>query len=1036
MNRFNLTEWALKHKQFIYFFIVLFFISGIFSYIDLGRAEDPDFVIKEMVVAVPWPGATARQVEEQVTDKVEKKLQNLSGLDHLKSYSTPGLTVIYVNLKDTVPKKEIRNKWLEVRNMVNDIRNTFPAGVQAPIFHDHFDEVYGIMYALTGHSYSYETMREKAEKIRRIMLGVPSVKKVKLVGVQTEKIYIEIKNSKLAQLGISPQLIIATIKAQNAMVPSGMLQTSSDNVYLRVTGMFQDLEDIRNLPIAANGREFRLGDIAKVNRGYSDPSDPQFYYNGKPAIGIAVAMNSGGNILTLGKNMEATVKQIQQELPAGLELHQTVNQPKVVEAAINEFVQALVEAIGIVLIVSFISLGFRSGMIVALCIPLVIAAVFTVMKITGIDLQRTSLGALIIALGLLVDDAIITIETMITKLEEGWDRLSAAKFAYTSTAYPRLAGELVTIAGFIPVAFSNGNASEYCVTLFYVITMALLLSWVVAGTVTPLFGYLFIKVKPHAGDGTQDVYDTSFYHKFRRLLSWCLGHRVIMIGGTVISFIIGVLLLSHITQQFFPSSTRPELMVQLRLQEGASIENTEKVAREFAQKMSKDPGIDYYTYHVGEGAPRFVLTLNPELPHSNFAEFVIVAKNYKVRDELRAKLSKMLNDEFPTIRYHTKVISIGPAADYPVMLRVTGYDIGKVRKIAEQVENVMAANPHVQNVNMNWEQKSPVMHIAVDQDKARKLGVSSGMLAIALQTELSGLPISQYRQDDRTIDMVFRLDHQDRNNPEYVKNINIYTGNGHYVPLDQIAKISYDAEEGIIYRYNLKPMILVQAGLNSQHASGQDVTTQIYNQLKSLRAKLPFGYSIEYAGSNEDSAKALKYLLQPVPAMFIIIMIILMAQLQSIPKMVLTLLTAPLGIIGVAVGLFISGKPMGFVVQLGILALAGIIMRNSVILIDQIDQQLAAGVSPWNAVIEATVIRLRPILLTASAAILGMVPLLPDVFWGPLAVTIAAGLLGATVLTLLILPVMYAAWYKINQSTPRSDSLPGMNVSKANLPSL
>lgn len=1016
MNQFNLTEWALNHKQFIYFFVILAFIAGLFSYKSIGRAEDPDFVIKQMVIAVPWPGATARQMEEQVTDKVEKKLQDLPGLDYLKSYSTPGLTVIYVNLKDNVPKKEIRSRWVEARNMVNDIKSTFPSGVMDPVFNDRFDEVYGIVYALTGDGYSYEQMREKAEKIRRIFLGVSNVRKVKLLGVQTEKIYVEIENSKLAQLGIPPETILSTLQAQNAMAPSGMLQTSSDNVYMRVTGMFENLEDIQSLPIGINGYSFRLGDIAKVSRGYSDPSDPQFYYNGQPAIGIAVAMDTGGNILNLGKDMGIAVKHIQKELPAGLELHQTVNQPKVVENSIDDFVESLAEAIGIVLIVSFISLGFRSGMIVALCIPLVIAAVFTVMQISGIDLHRTSLGALIIALGLLVDDAIITIETMVVKLEEGWDRLTAAKFAYASTAYPRLTGELVTCAGFIPVGFSNGNASEYCVTMFYVIAMSLLISWLVAGTATPLFGYLFIKIKPHAEKGSHDVYDTPLYHKFRQLLSWCLSHRSIMLGGTVISFALGVLLLTNITQQFFPSSARPELIVQLRLHEGASLENTEKVAKEFAQRISDDPGIDYYTYHVGEGAPRFVLTIEPELPKTNFAEFVIVAKDDKIRDQLRAKYAKVLNDDFPAVQYHTKVISIGPAADYPVMLRVKGYEVDKVREISEQVKTAMASNPHVQNVNMKWNEKSKIVHLAIEQDKARKLGVASAPLATTLQTQLSGLPITQFREDDKTVDMVFRFDPQDRNNPKSVKDINIHTGNGRYVPLDQVAKISYDAEEGLIYRRDLKPMILVQAELKSENVTGQDVATQIYDQLKPLRESLPFGYSIEYDGSNEDSVKALNFLLEPVPAMFIIIMIILMAQLQSIPKMMLTMLTAPLGIIGVSVGLFISGKPLGFVVQLGILALSGIIMRNSVILIDQIDQQIAAGASPWNAIIEATVIRLRPILLTAAAAILGMVPLLSSVFWGPLAVTIAAGLLGATILTLLVLPVMYATCYRVQSN--------------------
>ncbi|SMC32618.1 efflux RND transporter permease subunit [Sporomusa malonica] len=1016
MNQFNMTEWALKHKQFVYFFVVLFFIAGIFSYKNMGRAEDPDFVIKQMVIAVPWPGATARQMEEQITDKVEKKLQDLPGLDYLKSYSTPGLTIIYVNLRDNVPKKEIRNRWVEARNMVNDIKGSFPTGTMDPIFNDRFDEVYGIMYALTGDGYSYEQMREKAEKIRRVFLGVPNVRKVRLIGVQTEKIYVEIENSKLAQLGLPPELILATLQAQNAMAPSGMLQTSSDNVYMRVTGMFENLTDIENLPIGINGRNFRLGDIAKVTRGYSDPSDPQFYYNGQPAIGIAMAMEAGGNILNLGKDMETAVAYVQKELPAGLELHQTVNQPKVVETSIDEFIKTLTEAVVIVLIVSFVSLGARSGMIVALSIPLVIAIVFTVMKITGIDLHRTSLGALIIALGLLVDDAIITIETMIVKMEEGWDRMSAACFSYSSTAYPRLTGELVTCAGFIPVGFSDGNASEYCVTMFYVIVMSLLISWLVAGTVIPVVCYSFLKVKPHTSEGGHDGYSTPFYTKFKGLLSWCLSHRTIMLSGTIISFVLGVLLLGTITQQFFPSSIRPELIVQLRLQEGASFKNTEEVAKAFAQRISDDPGIDYYSYHVGEGAPRFVLTIEPELSKSNFAEFIIVAKDYKARDQLRAKYAKMLNDEFPAVRYHTKVISIGPAADYPVMLRVKGYDVDKVREIAEQMKTVMATNPHVQNVNMKWNEKSKIAHLTIDQDKARKLGVSSAPLAMALQTQLSGLPISQFREEDKTVDMVFRFDPQNRNNPQLLKDINIHTTSGRYVPLDQIAKINYEAEDGLIYRRDLKPMILVQAELKSETVTGEDVTKQVYEELKPLRDSLPFGYSIEYDGSNADSIKALDFLLQPVPAMCVIIMIILMCQLQNIPKMVLTLLTAPLGIIGVSVGLFVAGKPLGFVVQLGILALSGIIMRNSVILIDQIDQQMAAGSSPWNAIIDATVIRLRPILLTAAAAILGMVPLLSSVFWGPLAVTIAAGLLGATVLTLLVLPVMYATCYKVEQT--------------------
>ncbi|TWH45078.1 efflux RND transporter permease subunit [Sporomusa sp. KB1] len=1029
MKDFNLTEWALEHKHFLYFFIVLFFIAGIVSYNKLGRMEDPDFTIKQMVVTVAWPGATAQQMEEQVTDKVEKKLQDLPGLDYLKSYSTPGVSVIYVNLKDTVPKKDVRSRWVEARNMVNDMAGTLPTGVTSPQFNDRFDEVYGVVYALTGDGYSYEEMREKAEKIRRILLDVPSVKKVQLLGVQTEKIYIEIENRKLAQLGIDPSLITSTLEAQNTMAAAGMLETVSDNLYLRITGMFENLDNISNTPIQANGRTFRLGDIAKVTRAYAEPSDPKFYYNGAPALGISLAMESGGNILTLGENLEKTIEQIKQELPAGLEIHQTVNQPKVVETSIDEFVESLAEAILIVLIVSFVSLGMRSGIIVALCIPLVIAVVFTVMNLMGIDLQRISLGALIIALGLLVDDAIITIETMVVKLEEGWSRFNAACFAYTSTAYPRLTGELVTCAGFIPVGFAPGSASEYCATIFSVVVIALLTSWIVAGTATPLLGYLFIKIKPRATDDAEsNLHNSKFYLLFKDVLIWCLQHRKLVLTATVACFIASIGLLGLVKKEFFPASTRPELIIQLKLQEGATVKNSDEIACQVAKKLEGDPAIAYYTYHVGEGAPRFVLSFEPTFNKTNFSEFVIVAKDATARNQLQVKLSKLINDEFPDVQAHFKVIGNGPSSDYPVMLRVRGYDHDKVREIAKQVKTVMAANPNVKNTNLNWDEKSKVLHLEIDQDKARKLGIASQSLAMSLQSQLSGATISQFREGDKTISMVFRFDADDRNDPSRLKDFNIHLGNGKYVPLDQIAKISFDAEDGLIYRYNLKPMIIVQAEINPG-ITGDDVAEQIYNNLADLRASLPLGYSIEYDGSKESSIKASKFMAEPIPMMIIAIMILLMIQLQNIPKMILTLLTAPLGIIGVTIGLLLTGKPMGFVVQLGILALAGIIMRNTVILMDQIDQQLETGESMWDAIINATVIRLRPILLTAAAAILGMVPLVPSIFWGPMAVAIAAGLLGATVLTLLVLPVMYAAWYKAQPGVPEQDYSKATNSS-------
>lgn len=1027
MKHFNLTAWVLNHKQFMYFFIFVFFVAGIFSYRNLGRMEDPNFTIKQMVISVAWPGATARQMEEQVTDKIEKKLQDLPGIDYLKSYSTPGQTVIYVNLSEQVPPKEIRARWVEARNMVNDIRGTFPEGVLEPSFNDRFDEVYGVVYTLTGDGYTYEELREQGEIIRRIFLGVPSVRKVQLLGVQTEKIYIEIENNKLARLGIDPAAITAALQEQNAMAAAGMLETASDNVYLRITGMFENLEDIRATPIQAGGRTFRLGDIATATRSYAEPADPKMFYNGQPAIGISLAMEPGGNILTLGKNLETTVEQIKQELPAGLEINQVVNQPKVVEFSIGEFLKSLAEAIIVVLIVSFASLGIRSGMVVALTIPLVIAITFTLMYLTGIDLQRISLGALIIALGLLVDDAIIAIEMMIVKLEQGWSRFDAACHTYKATAFPMLTGTLVTCAGFIPIAFSRGSSSEFCVTLFWVVFFALIVSWLAAVTVTPLLGYLVLKIKPapQAGESHahHDLYDTPFYRRFKRLLLWCMHHRKTVLIATAAAFICSIFLLGLVKQEFFPASNRPEVIVQLKLQEGASVANTEEVARQFAKELDGDPNISYYTYHVGEGAPRFVLSFDPTFHKTNFAEFIIVAKDVQARNALAQKAEQLINTEFTGVQGHVKVLFNGPSADYAVMLRVKGPDHEKVRTIAEQMRTVISVHPATQNVNLNWNEKSKVMHLEIDQTKAKALGLSSQQLAASLQTQLSGAPIAEFRERDKTVSMVFRFAEADRNNPERIKDLNIHLGNGNYVPLDQIATIRYDAEEGLIYRRNLLPMIIVQAELKpSSGLTGTDVTMQVYNNLQGLRNSLPAGYSIEFDGTTEESIKSGKFLAEPIPVMLLIIMILLMMQLQSIPKMLLTLLTAPLGIIGVSVSLLLTGSPMGFVVQLGILALSGIIMRNSVILADQIERHLAAGESLWDAIVGSTISRFRPIMLTAAAAILAMIPLVFSVFWGPMAVAIGGGLLGATLLTLLVLPVMYATWYKAKPTTDAMSS--------------
>lgn len=1013
MSRLNLTEWALKHNQLVYFFVILTFVMGIFSYRQLGRMEDPDFVIRQMLVSVAWPGATARQVEEQVTDKIEKKLQDTPGIDYLRSYSQPGKAVIYVTLKDSVSEKDVRPTWLEVRNMVNDIKSTLPQGVVGPSFNDRFDDVFGCIYALTSDGYSYEEMREKAEQIRRTILGVKSVKKVDLIGVQPERIYIEMESSKLAQLGIDPNVIINAVKTQNTMNASGMVETSSDNVYLRVSGIVDDITALRNLPLRVNERTFRLGDIAKVERSYVEPMEPKMFFNGQPSIGLAVSMEKGGNILTLGDNLDKTIQSLQKELPLGLELHQVLYQPEIVKASIGEFVKSLWEAIAIVLIVSFLSLGVRSGIVVALCIPLVIAGIFVGMQIMGIDLHKVSLGALIIALGLLVDDAIIAVEMMTVKLEQGWSRFDAACYAYTATAFPMLTGTLITCAGFIPIGFSKGSASEFTSSIFTVVTIALLLSWFVSVLVTPLLGYKLIRPK-HMAVENRDIYDSKFYRSFRRALTWCLEHRKLVLSITAGCFIVSIGLLSFVKQEFFPPSVRTEIIVELTLPEGSSIAAAEQEAQKFAQSIAGDADIASYSYYVGQGAPRFVLTSDPKLPASNYAQFVIVAKDLKAREALENKINKLFAEQFENVRGHVKLIQTGPPSPYPVMLRISGYDHEMVRSIAQQVSDVMVNNPKLAHVNWDWNEKNKVMHLNIDQDKARALGVDSQNLALSLQMQLSGSTVAEFYEGDKTVNIVYRLDSHNRKDLSVVKNLPVHIGSGKFVPLEQVAVISYEAEEGLIWRRDLKPTITVQAEVLAG-VTGNDTTKQVYEDLKTLRSGLPAGYSIDIGGSLEKSKSSMEFLLQPVPVMIVLIVILLMFQLQKMSLMVLTLLTAPLGIIGVSISMLLTLRPMGFVAELGILALSGMIIRNSVILIDQIEQHIKAGEAPWEAIINSAVLRFRPIMLTAAAAILGMVPLIPSTFWGPMAVAIAGGLLGATILTLLVLPTMYAVAFKVKK---------------------
>lgn len=1021
----NLTEVSLKNKNLVWYFIVVIFIAGIFSYTKLGRMEDPAFTIRQMVVFVGWPGATASQMEEQVTDKIEKKLQDTPGLDYVKSFSRSGEAVIYVNLRDNIASSQIRPTWLEVRNMVEDIKEDLPQGIYGPYYNDRFDDVYGTIYAITGDGYSYEEMREKAEKIRRMLLTVDNVSKVELVGEQPEKIYIEVAKEKLAELGISPQDIMQTVQTQQQMIPAGMIDTESDNVYVRLSGQFADIDMLKNMPINAGGRILRLGDIATVERRYVEPAEPKMFYNGEPAIGLAVSMEAGGNILTLGENLQQMIDTVQKYLPTGLEIHQVSNQPKVVKNSIEEFIGSLREAIIIVLAVSFLSLGLRTGLVVAGCIPLVILGVFVAMEALGIELHKVSLGALIISLGLLVDDAIIAVEMMSVKLEEGLDRFSAACYAYRATAMPMLSGTLITCAGFIPVAFSDGLASEFCSTLFPVIGIALVLSWIVSVMVAPLYGYKLIKVKVKTDDtGKVNPYQNKFYLGFRRVLNYCLMHKKLVLSSTLLVFVLSIYCLKFVSQEFFPPSQRPEFVVELTLPEGASLKATEEQATKLAKILNTEQDkIDNFAYYTGQGSPRFVLTFDPVLSRDNYAQFIITAKDVKAREDLRQNLAKVLNEDFPEVQSNIKLLQMGPPADYPVMLRVSGYDKDKVKQISNEVANIMRQDSNIYNVNFDWQEKAKTLHLDLNQDKLRSMGISNQIVAQTLYTELTGATAAQYYQGDRTIDIVMQLQDDDRNNLEKIRSMPIYLGQYGYVPLEQIAKISYRAEDGVIWRRDLKPTITVQGDI--YQGTANDVTSKVYDELETLRNDLPFGYTIEVDGAMADSETAEGHLVKPMPMMILVIITILMFQLRSVQLMILTILTAPLGLIGVSFGMLIFDKPIGFVAMLGILALSGMIIRNSIILIDQIKKHISAGEKPWNAIIDSAILRFRPIMLTAAAAILGMMPLVPSTLWGSMAIAIACGLVVATVLTLLILPTMYAAWFKI---TPNSENT--LNVKK------
>jgi multidrug efflux pump subunit AcrB len=1014
---FNLSAWALNHKPFIGFMMIVMLLAGLRAYNSLGRDEDPPFTIKVMVVRAFWPGADATQTAKQLTDRIEKPLESLEYVDFVSSYTKPGEVTVFVNLRDSTPPEAVPNQWYQVRKKIGDIRGQLPQGAIGPFFNDDFGDVYGVVYALTSDGFTYRELRDQAEYMRAELLRVNNVGKVDLIGVQDEVIYIDFSLRQMAGLGIDPDLVAATLASQNAVIASGTIETPGERIMVRVSGALDSVEGIENVAIRVGDRQVRIRDFAHVTRGYKDPPTPQYRYNGESAIGIGVSMAKGGNVLALGVALEKELKRIESDLPIGIDVHRVANQPAVVEESVGHFTRGLFEAIGIVLLVSLVSLGLRAGLVVAISIPLVLAIVFVFMEIFEISLQRISLGALIISLGLLVDDAMIAVEMMVKKMEEGWDKFRAATFAYTSTAFPMLTGTLVSVAGFLPVGFAKSSAGEYCFTLFAVVAIALLVSWVVAVIFTPYIGVFVLKEQ--SPGHFQAHAETPMTARFRKVLMKCLANRGWVIVGTAASFVLAIVLFGFVQQQFFPSSERPELIVDLRLQQNSSIRATEAEVKRFEKVLLADPDIVYHSFYVGSGAVRFYLPLNQQLENANFAQAVVLTKSYEVRNEVRARLEKVLRDDFPNLMARVEPLALGPPVDWPLQFRVSGPDVAGVRSIAENVAATMRANSNTRVVNFDWNEMTKSMRIEVDQEKARQLGISSEQVSKALSSAISGRTVTQFRDDIYLIDIQGRAEARDRGDLGRLRDLEIGIAGGNSVPLAQIAKFEYGLEETIIWRRNRLPTITVQSKIvdGLQPAT---VDAQLKEPMEKLMAQLPPGYRIEVGGAAGESAKGSASIMAVIPVMFLLMLFILMLQLHSTQKLLLVMLTAPLAIIGVTLALLLFNRPFGFVAMLGVFALVGMIIRNSVVLMAQIKENEDAGMERGAAIVDATMHRLRPILLTAAAAILGLIPIVSEVFWGPMAVAMMGGLFIATVLTLIFLPALYASWYRVPRPQPAS----------------
>ena len=1007
---FNLSEWALKHQSFVWYLMFVALLMGVFSYFNLGREEDPSFTIKTMVIQTRWPGATQDETLLQVTDRIEKKLEELDSLDYVKSYTRPGESTVFVNLLDTTKAGDIPQIWYQVRKKIQDIRGEFPQGIQGPGFNDEFGDVFGSVYAFTADGISMRQLRDYVEQVRAEIREVPGLGKVEMIGQQDEVLYLNVSTRKLAALGIDQRQVVQELQAQNAVTPAGVMEAGPERISVRTTGQFASEKDLEQVNLRLDDRFYRLADIAEISRGYADPPTPMFRYDGKPAIGLAIGMKKGGNIQAFGKQLHERMEAATADLPVGVGVHTVSDQAVVVEEAVGGFTSALFEAVVIVLVVSFISLGVRAGLVVACSIPLVLAMVFVFMEYSGITMQRISLGALIIALGLLVDDAMITVEVMVTRLEKGESKEQAATFAYTSTAFPMLTGTLVTVAGFVPIGLNASSAGEYTFTLFAVIAVALLVSWVVAVLFAPVLGVHLLSAKVKAHDAEPGRIGRGFNHG----LLWCMRHRWITIIGTVVLFALAVFSMRFVQNQFFPSSDRPEILVDLNLPQNASIDETRKAVDKLEATLKDDPDILRWSTYIGQGAIRFYLPLDQQLENPYYAQLVIVSKGLESREALTARLKERLRKDFVGIGSYVQSLEMGPPVGRPIQYRVSGKDIDQVRKHAIELAALLDGNSHVGEIIYDWNEPGKVLRIDIAQDKARQLGLSSEDVANLMNGIVSGSPVTQVNDDIYLIDVIGRAVDSERDSPQTLQNLQIVTPSGTSIPLLAFATVRYELEQPLVWRRDRKPTITVKAAVRDE-IQPTDLVAQLKPQIDEFARKLPAGYQVATGGTVEESGKAQGPIAKVVPLMLFLMATFLMIQLHSVQKLFLVASVAPLGLIGVVLALIPTGTPMGFVAILGILALAGIIIRNSVILVTQIDAYEADGYAPWDAVVEATDHRRRPILLTAAAASLGMIPIAREVFWGPMAYAMIGGIIVATLLTLLFLPALYVAWYKIKE---------------------